>query len=70
MATTDTTYIILFSANLAFIVTHLYGWLLKWFYKPEAYREHFHELFPACGGNLAPKISRSGRKKANNVNCR
>lgn len=38
---------ILFSANLAFIVTHLYGWLLKWFYKPRAYREHFHQLFPA-----------------------
>ena len=29
MVTTDTTYIILFSANLAFIVTHLYGWLLN-----------------------------------------
>ena len=42
-----TEYLILYSANLAFIVTHLYGWLLKWFYKPEAYREHFHELFPA-----------------------
>ena len=44
---TDTAYTILYSANLAFIVTHLYGWLLKWFYKPEAYKEHFHELFPA-----------------------
>ncbi len=44
---TTTTYLILFSANLAFIVTHLYSWLLKWFYRPEAYREHFHELFPA-----------------------
>jgi AraC-like DNA-binding protein len=44
---TDTTHIILYSANLIFIVTHLYGWLLKWFYRPEAYREHFHELFPA-----------------------
>lgn len=42
-----TEYLILYSANLTFIVTHLYGWLLKWFYKPEAYREHFHELFPA-----------------------
>ena len=42
-----TAYTILYSANLAFIITHLYGWLLKWFYKPEAYREHFHELFPA-----------------------
>jgi AraC-like DNA-binding protein len=44
---TDTTYMILFSANLAFIITHLYGWLLKWLYKPEAYKEHYHELFPA-----------------------
>lgn len=47
MITPDATYQILFSANLAFIVTHLYSWLLKWFYKPHAYREHFHELFPA-----------------------
>ena len=44
---TDTAYMILYSANLAFIITHLYGWLLKWFYKPEAYKEHFQELFPA-----------------------
>lgn len=43
----DTTYLILFAANLAFLVTHLYGWLLKWFYRPKAYGEHFHELFPA-----------------------
>lgn len=47
MDTVDTTYIVLFSANLAFIVTHLYGWLLKWFYRPQAYGDHFHELFPA-----------------------
>lgn len=42
-----TTYILLFSVNLIFIVTHLYGWILKWFYRPKAYREHFQELFPA-----------------------
>ena len=41
------TYHLFFSANLVFIVAHLYGWLLKWFYKPYAYREHFHQLFPA-----------------------
>ncbi len=41
------TYLILFAANLTFIVTHLYGWLLKWFYRPKAYGEHFRELFPA-----------------------
>lgn len=43
----STTHLLFFAANLTFIVTHLYGWLLKWYYKPEAYREHFHELFPA-----------------------
>ena len=42
-----TTYLILFAANLTFIVTNLYGWMLKWFYRPKAYREQFHELFPA-----------------------
>lgn len=42
-----TTYLILFATNLTFIVTHLYGWLLKRFYRPKAYGEHFHELFPA-----------------------
>ncbi len=47
MTTPDATYMVLFAANLAFIVTHLYSWLLKWFYKPQAYREHFHEFFPA-----------------------
>lgn len=40
MAHIDTTYLVLFSANLAFIVTHIYGWLLKWFYRPKAYAEH------------------------------
>ena len=43
----DTTYMILFADNLVFIATHVYGWLLKWFYRPKAYRERFHELFPA-----------------------
>ena len=40
-------YLLIFATSLTFIVTHLYGWLLKWFYRPNAYREHFHELFPA-----------------------
>ena len=44
---TGTTHLLFYSANLAFIVTHLYGWLLKWYYRPKAYLEHFHELFPA-----------------------
>ena len=41
------TYLLLFAANLAFVLTNLYGWLLKWFYRPRAYDEQFHELFPA-----------------------
>ena len=43
----NTTYMLLFSANLVFIITHLYGWMVKWFYRPKAYVEHFNELFPA-----------------------
>ena len=43
----DNVYLRLFSVNLTFIVSHIYGWLLKWFYGPEAYLEHFKELFPA-----------------------
>ena len=41
------THLILFAANLTFIVTHLYRWLLKWFYSPKADGEHFRGLFPA-----------------------
>ena len=40
-------YLLLFSANLTFIVTNLYGWLLKRFYVPTPFKEHFHELYPA-----------------------
>ena len=42
-----TSYLLLFSANLTFILTNLYGWLLKWFYKPHAYGDNFVQLFPA-----------------------
>lgn len=31
----------------SYSVTNLYGWLLKWFYKPQAYNENFVQLFPA-----------------------
>ena len=41
------THQLLFAANLTFILTNLYGWLLKWFYKPKAYHEDFNQLFPA-----------------------
>ena len=43
----QSTFLVLFAANLAFVLTNLYGWLLKWFYRPKAYGEQFHELFPA-----------------------
>ena len=39
--------IVCFSVNLTFIVTNLYGWLLKRFFVPNAYRDQFHELYPA-----------------------
>ncbi|MBQ6379628.1 MAG: AraC family transcriptional regulator [Prevotella sp.] len=43
----QTLYLLFFAANLAFILTNLYGWLLKWFYRPRAYSEEFGRLFPA-----------------------
>lgn len=39
----QSTFLVLFAANLAFVLTNLYGWLLKWFYRPKAYGEQFHE---------------------------
>ena len=39
--------ILFFSVNLTFIVTNIYGWLLKRFYVPEAYRKDVRKLFPA-----------------------
>lgn len=41
------TYMLLYSANLAFILTSLYGWLLKRFHRPKAYGDDFERLFPA-----------------------
>lgn len=43
----DTTFLLFFSANLTFLVTNLYGWLLKRFYVPLPLKEHFDELYPA-----------------------
>lgn len=40
------TYQLFYTANLIFILTNLYGWLIKWFYKAEAYSDNFSELFP------------------------
>lgn len=35
-----------FAANLTLIVVSLFGWIIKWFYRPRAYKEHFSQLFP------------------------
>lgn len=43
----NTLQIIMFSANLAFIITNLYGWLLKSYYVPAPFKENFNELYPA-----------------------
>ena len=39
--------LLFFAVNLVFIVTNIYGWLLKRFFVPEAYRSNMRELFPA-----------------------
>ena len=39
--------ILCFSVNLTLIVTNIYGWLLKRFFVPEAYKEDVKELYPA-----------------------
>lgn len=36
-----------YSVNLVYIVTALYGWLLKRFFVPEAYKDDVKELYPA-----------------------
>ena len=35
-----------YSANLALIVVSLFGWIIKWFYRPKAYKAHFKILYP------------------------
>lgn len=35
-----------FAATLTFIVVSLFSWIIKWFYRPRAYRDHFEALFP------------------------
>lgn len=42
-----TPYIFLYSANFVFILTNLYGWILKIFYKADPYRDNYDNLFPA-----------------------
>ena len=40
-------HILFYSVNLVFIITNLYGFVLKRFFIPEAYRNNFNELYPA-----------------------
>ena len=40
-------YLLLFSVTLVYVVVCIYGWLLKCFYVPAAYKEVFGELYPA-----------------------
>lgn len=39
--------LLFFSVNLVFIVTNLYGWLLKRFFVPDVYKKDVRELYPA-----------------------
>lgn len=40
-------YLLFFTTNLIYVVVCIYGWLLKTFYVPTAYKEVFGELYPA-----------------------
>ena len=39
--------LVMFSVNFAFVLTNLYGWLLKRFYVPTPFKDRYNELFPA-----------------------
>ena len=43
----DSLDILCFSVNLTLIVTNIYGWLLKRFFVPDAYKNDVQELYPA-----------------------
>lgn len=43
----DIVTLLAFSVNLTLLVVNIYGWLLKRFYVPDAYKKFFLELFPA-----------------------
>lgn len=44
-------YLFLYSANFVFILTNLYGWILKAFYRAEPYRDNYDNLFPSQRAN-------------------
>ena len=41
-----------FAATISLIVVSLFACIIKWFYRPRAYKEHFSQLFPGHGGVL------------------
>ncbi|MBR4838461.1 MAG: helix-turn-helix transcriptional regulator [Bacteroidales bacterium] len=43
----DSQYLLFFTTSLIYIVVCAYGWLLKTFYVPAAYKDVFGELYPA-----------------------
>lgn len=43
----DTLTLVVFAVNLTYLVTNLYGWLLKRFFVPDAYKDNVQELYPA-----------------------
>lgn len=43
----ETPYILFYTANLAFILTNIYGWILKGFYRSTPYKSNFDNLFPS-----------------------
>ena len=43
----DIVTLLMFSVNLSLIVTNIYGWLLKRFFVPDAYKNNVLELYPA-----------------------
>lgn len=40
-------YLFFYSANFAFILTNIYGWILKAFYRAKPYRDNYDNLFPS-----------------------
>lgn len=43
----NTLYYIVYTANIVFLTSSLYSWVLKRFFVSEAYKDNFGELFPA-----------------------
>lgn len=46
-------HLFLHLANFVFILTNLYGWALKTFYRAEPYRDNYDNLFPSQRANAA-----------------